>query len=540
MASEKTTVQVTVTAKDEASGTLNAFIKQLDAMGREGQKAGAGIRNLVQPLAYELAPALGTTGGALARVAGSAALATTGFGALAIAVTSLAGLVAGQLTESWKKAREEQEKWSTAFAKGDVAGMTAEINKQADAVRKLGVAFQELPTRAPGERWWSDLLDIGPGGPLLRREDKARALGEGITDLTRKQRLKELTDVTGEAATYGPEYSDAEEKARIALIVNQQRLQRGLYDFTLDPLQAQIRQRQREAADLQRGGARDAAGRLLGTIPRLRDFTLAGQLFGQPLSEETPGFGLEQISDPTMNLAAQAAVTAGREARLRRDAERQAEEDARDFAFEFGGGAEAIGVGPTPKETAEGARDRVARLTEARDLEREMLEIASHRIQLTDDQRDALAAQVIEATRLRDIEAAGGDERRKDLANARAEIEKFNLELTRIQREDPLAGLAAGFRDVADEANNAGSVMRRFAQETARGMQQSFSDLFFNVMTGNFKSLEDIGKNFGLSVARSLSNALAANVSAPILGLLGPKGSRARRQVFSVAPPRAA
>jgi hypothetical protein len=63
MAGEHNVVEAVVRARHEAAGSFNAFLADLDRVGRESEKAGKGVRNLVAPLAFELAPALGTTGG---------------------------------------------------------------------------------------------------------------------------------------------------------------------------------------------------------------------------------------------------------------------------------------------------------------------------------------------------------------------------------------------------------------------------------------------------------------------------------------------
>lgn len=53
-------------------------------------------------------------------------------------------------------------------------------------------------------------------------------------------------------------------------------------------------------------------------------------------------------------------------------------------------------------------------------------------------------------------------------------------------------------------------------------MQQAFSDGFFNIMTFQFKNLGDVVTNFLQAIARAISNALSARVSASIIkGLLG-------------------
>jgi hypothetical protein len=249
------------------------------------------------------------------------------------------------------------------------------------------------------------------------------------------------------------------------------------------------------------------------------------EFFGGVGAEQfQPGQGLEQVSageaasDP---LAMANARAAGEQ--IRRDiiAEIIGQISHEDAAALLGG-AEQIGVGPTPAEIAKGGADRVKRLTEARDLELQITEIAASYTGLTKEQNDALQAQVIERTRLRDLAAAGADENLKELANTRAAMAQINLELARLQRDNPLAGLAKGFKDVAEAAESSGQVMQDFARNTASSMQHAFSDLFFNVVTGNFKNFADVGKQLGLSLARNFTDALATSATAPILrGLAG-------------------
>src|SRR4030095_3092229 len=117
-----------------------------------------------------------------------------------------------------------------------------------------------------------------------------------------------------------------------------------------------------------------------------------------------------------------AALGQGREGITRRDIQRQLEESTRRFEAERGGGAEAVGVGPTLEETKKGAAELLQMRIQSRDLDRESAEIAKSQLGLTREQREAPALQLIERTRLRDLEAAGTDEAAKDLANFRAEI----------------------------------------------------------------------------------------------------------------------
>ncbi|MDH4161998.1 MAG: hypothetical protein OEW15_04830 [Nitrospirota bacterium] len=57
------------------------------------------------------------------------------------------------------------------------------------------------------------------------------------------------------------------------------------------------------------------------------------------------------------------------------------------------------------------------------------------------------------------------------------------------------------------------------AQETARGMEQAFSEFFFDAMTGKLKSFWQYIKSFLLSVARAISNILAQQSVIAITGI---------------------
>ena len=59
--------------------------------------------------------------------------------------------------------------------------------------------------------------------------------------------------------------------------------------------------------------------------------------------------------------------------------------------------------------------------------------------------------------------------------------------------------------------------MTRAAQDTARAMTQGFSDLFFDLFTGQVKSLSDVFKAFGLSMIRVLTDFLASQAAKALL-----------------------
>lgn len=63
--------------------------------------------------------------------------------------------------------------------------------------------------------------------------------------------------------------------------------------------------------------------------------------------------------------------------------------------------------------------------------------------------------------------------------------------------------------------------MEALVTATARGMHSSFSDLFFDAMTNDLKSLEEYFKTFWKSIARAIANNLSDSVSIAIMQALG-------------------
>jgi hypothetical protein len=141
---------------------------------------------------------------------------------------------------------------------------------------------------------------------------------------------------------------------------------------------------------------------------------------------------------------------------------------------------------------------------------------------LTIAQTAQLAEQSVELERQQKFLDANLDVSKQTLANEEARVKIAAIRQVELERTQPLEGLAKGFRDVAQEAESSGQIMQNLARQTAASMQQSFSNLFFDVITGNFKDLADAGKQFGLALARNFTDALASAATAPILrGLAG-------------------
>jgi len=79
-------------------------------------------------------------------------------------------------------------------------------------------------------------------------------------------------------------------------------------------------------------------------------------------------------------------------------------------------------------------------------------------------------------------------------------------------------GLDAGARKYFSEIEGSFRRGRTQAEQTARGMEQAFSDGFFAVFTGQVDSLEDVWINFCHSMARAWSDTLAQMVMESLKG----------------------
>lgn len=88
--------------------------------------------------------------------------------------------------------------------------------------------------------------------------------------------------------------------------------------------------------------------------------------------------------------------------------------------------------------------------------------------------------------------------------------------------EDFLGGLASGAKKAYAAMTDWGSQAAGMAQRAAEAMSSSFSDLFFDVMTGEFESLADYAKSFFDAIAREIANMLANLWTAKIMGAMFP------------------
>lgn len=78
-------------------------------------------------------------------------------------------------------------------------------------------------------------------------------------------------------------------------------------------------------------------------------------------------------------------------------------------------------------------------------------------------------------------------------------------------------GMTRGLRKFTDDARTMFQLGEDFAKQTAQNMEQSFSDFFFTMMEGKFKSLGDVIVSFLQAVQRSIADVLAQMATEQIM-----------------------
>jgi len=84
---------------------------------------------------------------------------------------------------------------------------------------------------------------------------------------------------------------------------------------------------------------------------------------------------------------------------------------------------------------------------------------------------------------------------------------------------DPVQGMTAGFQKAYRDMGTFADNMKQAALATAQAMSSSFSDFFFDAMTGQLKSMGAYVTSFLESVARAIANAMANAYAQKIMGM---------------------
>ena len=106
----------------------------------------------------------------------------------------------------------------------------------------------------------------------------------------------------------------------------------------------------------------------------------------------------------------------------------------------------------------------------------------------------------------------------KEISQQILEIEELRVLRLKEYQGSFSEGLDAGARKYFSEIEGSFRRGRTQAEQTARGMEQAFSDGFFAVFTGQVDRLEDVWTNFCHSMARAWSDTLAQMVMESLKG----------------------
>jgi hypothetical protein len=100
----------------------------------------------------------------------------------------------------------------------------------------------------------------------------------------------------------------------------------------------------------------------------------------------------------------------------------------------------------------------------------------------------------------------------RQLLQIEKDMENVGRQQTEAMREyvgGMLEGFAAGLRAYREQIGSEFQIWEQFGRDAAQSMQNSFSDLFFDVLTGKFTSFGDFMTNLGKAWGRNLADAMA-------------------------------
>lgn len=98
--------------------------------------------------------------------------------------------------------------------------------------------------------------------------------------------------------------------------------------------------------------------------------------------------------------------------------------------------------------------------------------------------------------------------------SAKVAMEQYDLVFAKVKETgdntaEILKNVAKQVGDSAKDAAEKFNAMEEFAKQSARNIQNAFSDFFFKAFTGELRSMQEIFANFGRAVLQMISNILA-------------------------------
>jgi hypothetical protein len=491
-------VEITLTARDNASAEVAKVNKSLAELGGQHKQvsdaAGTAtetVRRFALSLRTDVTQAVSAFNPAAGSVVQSLGQVTRAGGALGLALGGTAAAVAVLVTgfTGWMQTSAE------------VARHQAELNI---AVKSLDTSSVLSQLKAYGTEL--ETLDVLSQGVFGRWRTGFRVLTDSVGQtVDAHERLRASVEALSRLAPFEQRLNLAQSgAARFGALANlagtylaraETRGDLGTFNEEYSQLLTNTLKRQGQEVAKLRAENEKAIAQLTATPEGISGPFLAQEIVS----------GADRLR--ALSLQHNAQIAAIDEARRRGV---QGLEERRRFAAPEEAGLSLQAISPESRAVAAEAEDRIrASRVESLQLEQRGLELRVQAYGLTQAESAALAIQIALAKQRVDLEAAGGDERKQALADLEAAVKIEGVRLREFERLDPAAGLVRGIRDMAEEFGSLGLGMQQVARETASGMQRAFSDQFFSVVTGDFKNLPNVAKQFTQAMVRTITDELS-------------------------------
>ena len=145
----------------------------------------------------------------------------------------------------------------------------------------------------------------------------------------------------------------------------------------------------------------------------------------------------------------------------------------------------------------------------------------------------------VEAQRQLDLANAKNDAQR-ELATLTAQVQSENIRRRELERTDPLAGLAAGQREIDESAMAAGDRLRTAYVSAYHDISQGFTDIVVDGLTNQGDKIGDIGKQMGKRLLAGfvdqISQSLFSKVFSSLGSVFGVPSTSAARPLATAVP----
>jgi hypothetical protein len=553
-------IEIVLRAKNEASAALRQLQQDFERSAQGVSKQSEGLtratqltsrefaqaarvsRLLVGQLAFELNPALGSAIAAM----GSMGRATSG---LALPLTLLiGGLAAGtaaftQIIRKMGEMTAEQARLNLAVRQFDVSaleGGLAAINQRLEELRvsrDKGILRSVLEAMKEFGLGITDFLDriFGASEQSIRRaEEKREKFVEATREIQAALAPVEAAKAAAEQAAGLLQLTQAFKQAALARgdLLHNEQLELQVFAQLQAKREAELHgleARQQIERDRERdktGGVSAVTLEAQAAERRILQIKQALELSTTSLAMEEQARAAEVRRLETLRdiLLVQGEVVLGQETGQKLTLEDLANLNELIAKKKAQGDRETELLTRLQLQTAE-----ITRQNELADLRarRDQAAIDISRIGADAQTRAQLDLLEIEARRAREIEKAQRlqDPERRRLALEAAEVSavtaRAQREFAEAARTDPFLGIRLGLRETADEFASLGDLLRQGTRDIGHAMARNLSDTFFTVVTGQFKKLADLPKQFGEAVIRTFTDIAArAAVGQALRGLL--------------------